>query len=115
LWSTMGAAISTLVVQFVSALTFWFFARRLESNLGRPLILLLIVSLTIAVGGLGYVKVSECLIVEIGYKLLLLVIWVLSLFLLRIFDETELTRIKQGWKKWSQLSKISDNLKSLKK
>jgi len=115
LWSSMGAAISTLVVQFVSALTFWFFARRLESNLGRPLIIMLIVSLTIAIGGLGYVEVSEFLIVEIGYKLLLLVIWVLSLFLLRIFDETELTRIKQGWKKWSQLSKISDNLKSLKK
>jgi len=115
LWGSMGAAISTLVVQFISAFVFWFFARRLESNLGRPIIILMIVALTIIVGGLGYVKVSELFIVEIGYKILLLVIWVVSLFLFRIFDETELTRIKQGWNKWSQLSKISDNLKSLKK
>ena len=115
LWSSMGAAFSTLVVQFISAIVFWYFARRLEHNLGNPMIITLIIALTITIGGLGYVKVSEQFIVEFGYKVLLLAIWVSSLFLLRIFDQTELERMKQGWKKWSQLSKISDNINSLKK
>jgi len=113
-WSSMGAALSTLVVQFISAIGFWYFARRLESNLGKAKVIILIVALTMTIGGFGYINVSEVFIIEFFYKVLLLVLWVVALFILPIFDEIEIIRMQQGWKKWSQLSKISDNFKSLK-
>lgn len=113
-WGTMGAAISTLVVQILSVYLFWVYASKLESNLLDIRKFLTILLVTILLGSIIYVDIDISYFIALLLKLIILGIWLLIIWNVNIFDDQERLRFKQAWAKWSQLSQLKQNIKSLK-
>ncbi len=113
-WGTMGAAISTLIVQIISVYLFWVYASKLEENLLDVRKFFTILTLTIALGSIIYVDLEVNYFMFLLIKILILTLWLFAIWKLNMFDDQERLRIKQGWDKWKHLDRIKQNLKSLK-
>lgn len=114
IWGTMGAAISTLLVQILSVYLFWRFASRLEKGLLDLRKFFTILILTVTLGSSIYVDIELNYFIEFIIKALILIFWVFIIWNLDVFDTQERLRIKQALAKWKNISQLKQNIHSLK-
>lgn len=114
-WGKVGAAITTSISQLFAAIWFLWEVRKLEETVYETKKILSVLIVGVLICFIFFYVPSYSFLVDLLFKCFLAAVFLLLLFWVKFFEEVEITRLKQGWKKWSQLSKILDNLKSLKK
>ena len=114
-WGSLGAAISTLIVQVIAVIMIWQAVRRIENEVLNVLSYLKILAVTIVLGSYIYLNVELMWIVEAFIKLGIVGVWMLLIWNIGIFEEVEKMRIRQAIEKWKNIGQFRENIKSLKK
>ena len=113
-WHAVGAAYATGIVQILSSLTLLYYGikyTRLHLE-WRRISILFISFLAIVI--LIYTLKFDNLIINLAYKLGLILLWGLMIHFFRFMYDEERARVISFWKKWKNLSTIKDNINSLK-
>jgi len=114
IWNAMGAAISTLIAQFFYWWLMHFIAQKAffvpyeNGKLFRLFIVGTALSFT------GYLLDDMELIPRLLVKLLCLASFPAILYVLNFYEPAEVQAIRGFYKKWSRLTKLGENIRSLK-
>ena len=113
LWKSMGAAIATLFSQITYFLIIYLYAKKYYHI---PYEIPKVVKMTL----LGLVLYAISLLTSnmnlcwrLILKSILLVAFPVFLYFLKFYEEIELLRLKQAWKKWSNIKKLKGNIKKI--
>ena len=114
LWNAMGAAIATLMSQFLYWGLMHFIAQRIYfiPYENRKLLILFLTGTALSFA--GFLMEDLDLIIRLLIKFLCLAAFPIILYVFNFYEPAELQAIQGFYKKWSRLTNLGENLKSLK-
>jgi O-antigen/teichoic acid export membrane protein len=114
MWDITGAALATLLSQIVYWLACYYFSQKafFVPYENRKIAILFLVGTALSFIGLKFNEMS--LFPRLTLKTISLISFPFILYFAGFYEKIELQSIKGFVKKWSNLNKFKDNLKSLK-
>ena len=114
LWDITGSAIATLLTQIAYWLIILYYSEK-HFHIPYEYRKLALVFITGALISFSVLFINEySLMIRMLTKLLLVVAFPFILYILKFYEKNELLAIRGFIKKWKNLRKLGDNLKSLK-
>jgi O-antigen/teichoic acid export membrane protein len=114
LWGIIGASIATLISQFAY---FVFTYKQSQKVFKVPYDIpkqILMIVVGVFIYALSYLSNMFPMVLAIIYKLAIIGLFPLILYLFRFYDEIEIKTIKEGWNKWKHISKFRSNIRNIK-
>jgi O-antigen/teichoic acid export membrane protein len=110
-FNSQGAALSTAIAQILSVL--WLYFEVVRRDLVKYETLKIFKCLIIAVLYIAiyYLTSNFDFYIRFILRTCLLIAYPFILYFLGFYEQIELLRLKQAWKKWSKLSRLKENLK----
>lgn len=105
----IGAAIATLISHFVFMILIYRSSQKVYKIPYEEKKVILILIISLAVLGLGYLTDDLSLALRLIVKSLLIGIFPLLLYIFRFYEAIELERIQQAWNKWSPFNRKMKN------
>ncbi len=109
----LGAALSFVAMQFIYMLFMLFFAQKYFKVPYEYLKIVMMIGVAIILFLITLLIKDTPLLIRLSLKPLLIIAYPIILYYLGFFESIEIDRIKSGWLKWSNISKIKDNIRNM--
>jgi len=110
----MGAAVATLVSFIFIVIAGYYYSNKFYPIQFEWYRIIKIIIVTLSIYGVSFIFNPLPIVPRILLKFILLLLYPFILYIFNFYYDPELSRLKGGWKKWSNIKQWKQNLKNIK-